>query len=85
MMKPADFDLVKNTVTRVIDSRRLARAHEALRDQYGLNEPFVVGESPAMRELFAGAKRAAHGDQPDDAISTASSSWDRAGRALRAA
>jgi DNA-binding NtrC family response regulator len=59
LLKPADFDLVKNTVTRVIDSRRLARAHEALRDQYGLNEPFVVGESQAMRELFAGAKRAA--------------------------
>jgi DNA-binding NtrC family response regulator len=59
LLKPADFDLVKNTITRLIESRRLARAHDALRDQYGLNQPFVVGESPAMQELFAGAKRAA--------------------------
>ena len=52
LLKPADFELVKNTVSRVLDSRRLARAHDALRDQFSLNDPFVVGESPAMKELW---------------------------------
>ena len=59
LLKPADFELVKNTVTRVLDSRRLARAHDALRDQFSLNDPFVVGDSPAMKELVESAKRAA--------------------------
>ena len=59
LLKPADFELVKNTVSRVLEARRLARAHDALREQYSLNEPFVIGESPAMRALVDGAGRAA--------------------------
>jgi len=59
LLKPADFELVKNTVSRVLESRRLARAHDALREQYSLNEPFVIGESPKMKTLVEGAKRAA--------------------------
>ncbi len=59
LLKPADFDLVKNTVTRALESRRLARAHDALRDQFSLNDPFVVGDSPVMKELVESAKRAA--------------------------
>ena len=59
LLKPADFELVKNTVTRVLDSRRLALAHDALRDQFSLNDPFVVGDSPVMKELVESAKRAA--------------------------
>ncbi len=59
LLKPADFELVKNTVGRVLASRRLARAHDALRDQHSLHEPFVVGESAAMKTLVEAAKRAA--------------------------
>ena len=59
LMKPADFELVKNTVNRVLGTRRLARAHEALREQYALDEPFVIGEAPAMKALVSDAKRAA--------------------------
>lgn len=59
LMKPADFDLVKNTVNRVLSSRRLARAHDALREQYSLDEPFVIGECPAMKALVDDARRAA--------------------------
>ena len=59
LLKPADFELVKNTVSRVLDSRRLARAHEALRERFSQDDPYVVGESPAMKELVASARRAA--------------------------
>ena len=59
LLKPADFELVKNTVSRILESRRLARAHEALREQYSLDKPFVIGESPKMKALVEGAGRAA--------------------------
>ena len=59
LLKPADFELVRHTVTRILDARRLERAHNALREQYGLDEPFVIGESPAMHDLMGGARRAA--------------------------
>jgi len=59
LLKPADFELVRNTVSRVLEAQRLNRAHDALREQFGLNEPFVIGEAPTMKALFDGARRAA--------------------------
>ena len=59
LLKPADFELVRNTVSRVLAARRLALAHEALRAQHAGDEPFVIGESPAMTALVEGARRAA--------------------------
>ncbi len=59
LLKPADFELVRNTVSKVLGSRRLARAHDALRDLHSLSGPFVAGRSQAMRELIEGAGRAA--------------------------
>lgn len=59
LLKPADFELVKNTVSRVLDARRLARAHEAMREQYNQGEPCVICESPAMKTLVSDARKAA--------------------------
>ena len=59
LLKPADFELVFNTDNRVVAARRLALAHAALREQYLMDEPFVIGESPAMKILVEGARRAA--------------------------
>ena len=59
LLKPADFELVHNTVNRVLATGRLARAHEALREQRALEAPFVVGESQAMKSLVGAARRAA--------------------------
>ena len=59
LLKPADFELVHNTVNRVLASRRLARAHDALREQHALNAPFVTGDSPVMKALVDDAERAA--------------------------
>jgi len=59
LLKPADFELVNNTVSRVLAARRLARAHEALRELHGIDRSFVAGESPAMKTLIEGARRAA--------------------------
>ena len=59
LLKPADFDLVRNTVQRVLESRRLHRAHDALLDQRAQDRGFVVGASHAMNELVDQAQRAA--------------------------
>jgi two-component system NtrC family response regulator/two-component system response regulator HydG len=59
LLKPADFELVHNTVRRVLGSRRLARAHDALQELHALSGTFVAGESPVMRTLIEGARRAA--------------------------
>ncbi len=59
LLKPADFELVYNTVNRVLASRRLALAHEALLEQHIQDAPFVTGDSPAMKTLVESARRAA--------------------------
>ncbi|MDX2475248.1 MAG: sigma-54 dependent transcriptional regulator [Candidatus Krumholzibacteria bacterium] len=59
LLKPADFELVHNTVKRVLASRRLSLAHEALQEQHALDAPFVTGDSPAMKALVESAGRAA--------------------------
>lgn len=59
LLKPADFELVFNTVNRVLASCRLARAHDALREQHLLEAPFVTGDSPSMKSLVDAARRAA--------------------------
>jgi DNA-binding NtrC family response regulator len=60
LLKPADFKLVHNTVSRVLESRRLTRAHDALVEQHAMHGPFVIGDSTAMKSLVEGARRAAH-------------------------
>lgn len=59
LLKPADFELVFNTVNRVLNARRLALAHEALLEQHEQEAPFVTGDSPAMQNLVAAATRVA--------------------------
>ncbi len=59
LLKPAEFDLVRNTLQRVLDAQRLHRAHGALQEQHALNAPFVVGASESMRALVDQAGRAA--------------------------
>ena len=59
LLKPTDFDLLRNTLGRILDARRLHRAHDALRQQHALGTPFVVGESAAMHDLVEQAGRAA--------------------------
>lgn len=59
LLKPAEFDLVRNTLARVLDARRLHRAHDALLERQAADAPFVVGESPVMRKLVDDAGRAA--------------------------
>jgi DNA-binding NtrC family response regulator len=57
LLKPADFELVYNTMARVLQSRRLARTNAALVEQHATS--FVIGESEAMRSLVDAAERAA--------------------------
>jgi len=59
LLKPAEFDLVRNTLERVLHNQRLGRAHDALQEQHALNAPFVVGDSQAMQSLVDQARRAA--------------------------
>ena len=59
LLKPAEFDLVRNTLQRVLDRQRLGRAHDALQEQHALAAPFVVGDSKSMRTLVEQAQRAA--------------------------
>jgi len=59
LLKPADFELVFNTVNRVLGARRLARAHEALLEQHQQDAPFVIGDSPVMKTLVEVASRVA--------------------------
>jgi DNA-binding NtrC family response regulator len=59
LLKPADFELLRNTVERVLDARRLSRVNEALVEQRAVDAPFVIGESNAMQELVDAAARAA--------------------------
>ncbi|RKZ15643.1 hypothetical protein DRQ53_08475 [bacterium] len=59
LLKPADFELLKNTVQRVLDARRLTLANAALIEQRSVEAPFVVGKSAAMQDLVDGAQRAA--------------------------
>ena len=58
-LKPADFDLLKAVVERSIEKRQLQKVNRALTDQLGEKPGFVVGGSPAMRELIDTATRAA--------------------------
>jgi DNA-binding NtrC family response regulator len=59
LLKPADFELLSNTVQRILDARRLSRVNKALVEQRAIEAPFVVGDSTSMRELVEGASRAA--------------------------
>ncbi len=59
MLKPADFDLLKAVVERSIEKRQLQKVNRALTAQLGERPGFVVGDSPAMRELLDTATRAA--------------------------
>lgn len=59
LLKPADFEILRNTVQRVLDTRRLTRANEVLVEQRSEDAPFVIGESTSMRKLVDEATRAA--------------------------
>ncbi len=59
LLKPADFELVLNTVNRVLGARRLALAHQALQEQHSLETPFVIGDSQVMKTLVDSAQRVA--------------------------
>ncbi|MFT5233137.1 MAG: two-component system response regulator HydG [Candidatus Krumholzibacteriia bacterium] len=59
LLKPADFDLVHNTVKRILAAKRLALAHAALQERRAMDAPFVIGDSEAMISLVDEARRAA--------------------------
>jgi DNA-binding NtrC family response regulator len=59
MLKPADFDLLKAIVERLIEKRQLQKVNRALTDQLGEGPGFVVARAPAMSELLDTATRAA--------------------------
>jgi DNA-binding NtrC family response regulator len=59
MLKPADFDLLKAVVERLIEKRQLQKVNRALTDQLGERPGVVVARAPAMSELLDTATRAA--------------------------
>jgi DNA-binding NtrC family response regulator len=59
LQKPADFELLRAVLDRILERRRLARAHRALVEREAERaEPFVA-TSQAMRDLLALAAQAA--------------------------
>ena len=59
LMKPADFELLKLVVDRVLEHARLARANRAFAERDAERDARLVAEAPAMRELLALATQAA--------------------------
>ena len=61
LLKPADFGLLEASMKRLLSKRALVRANRALVERVRGAAPFVVGETPAMKDLVAMAERAAQG------------------------
>jgi DNA-binding NtrC family response regulator len=57
--KPADFDLLRAVVDRLLAKRQLLRVRDALTEQRNQGAPFIVGSSETMQNLVQTAKRAA--------------------------
>jgi DNA-binding NtrC family response regulator len=62
LQKPADFDLLRTRVERVLDDRRRGRLVQALSDRVGEITSAVIAESAAMTDLLATAARAAQSE-----------------------
>jgi two-component system, NtrC family, response regulator AtoC len=62
LSKPADFELLRRTVERAFEKRRLQRVSEALAEQAAVAGAMIVGPSPAMQALLETASRAARSD-----------------------
>ena len=62
LTKPADFELLKKTVERAIERRRMLRANSALTARAAEGTALIVGRSELMRELLETAAQAARSD-----------------------
>ncbi|MFC1572657.1 sigma-54-dependent transcriptional regulator [Candidatus Eisenbacteria bacterium] len=62
LSKPADFELLHKIVDRALEKRRLLRSNRVLVEQASERASFIVGPSPAVKELIATATRAASSD-----------------------
>lgn len=62
LTKPADFDVLKKLVQRVVERTQLVHSNANLQEQTEEDRGFVPGESPAMKSLLDTAARAAASD-----------------------